>query len=306
MAQRLGVPKGLADWRALLAQEGADVISLAVPARAQVEIGLAALAAGKHVFFEKPLADTLTSAEALSRSAREHGGITAVNFEFPEVHAWQEAKRLLDETRIGPLRHVAVTWRVETYANRERVDTWKARSAEGGGALNLFASHSLYYVEWMFGRISSVSATLQRASSDERAGDTFDAMHLVTERGLPIALTIATDAFLGPGHRVEAYGDGGTLVLENRESDYVAGFQLMLATRGDDEYRLIPTTSPRRSPTEDGRIETTAAVARRFIDSIANGRGRPTPGVVEGVRVQGLMEAARLSSQTGRVVAVAA
>jgi predicted dehydrogenase len=303
-ANRLGISKAFSDWQTLLEQKDVDVISLAVPAPAQVEIGSAALRASKHVFFEKPLADTLASAEMLARLAAENRCTTAVNFEFPEVPAWKDAKRLLDDGKIGPLRHAAISWRVETYANKLGLDGWKVRASDGGGALNLFASHCLYYLEWMFGPVRSVSASLHRPPGDAREGDTQDALVLVTEGGLPVVVAIATDAFLGCGHRLDVFGREGTLVLENRESDYVAGFRLSLAQRSDAEYRLLPTASPRSSPTEDGRVGATASILHRFIDGVLGGDTRPSPGILEGVRVQRLMDAVRAASTTGRVAIV--
>ena len=305
-ARQLGIPRAFGDWRRLLEErERIDVISLAVPGPVQAEIGRAALDAGKHVFFEKPLADTAGAADALAVLADKLDRATAVNFEFPEGPAWQEAKRLLDEGRIGPLRHVAVTWRVETYANRVGLDSWKTRSADGGGALNLFASHCLHYVEWLVGPVRSLSATLRRAPGDVREGDTLDAIVLVAESGVTVALSIATDAFLGSGHRLEVCGDEGTLVLENRESDYVRGFRLFLAERKDRELLPRPVSDVLGSPTEDGRIEATAAIASRLVDVVTRGEGRVAPGVREGARVQRLIEAARASNRDGYVVAVA-
>jgi predicted dehydrogenase len=75
-AELLEIPRATCNWRELLAMRDVDVISLAVPAPAQLEIGLEALAAGKHVFFEKPLADTLEGARQLATLARENQRVT--------------------------------------------------------------------------------------------------------------------------------------------------------------------------------------------------------------------------------------
>jgi predicted dehydrogenase len=302
-ARRLAISRALGDWRRLLDEKaGVDLISLAVPGPVQAEIGRAALQAGKHVLFEKPLADSAEAANELALMADKLGRATAVNFEFPEGPAWHEAKRVLDEGRIGRLRHVVVTWRVETYANKARLDSWKTRSAEGGGAMNLFTSHCFHYVEWLFGPVRSISAALQRAPGDGRDGDTLDGIVLITEDGVPIVLTIATDAFLGSGHRLDLCGDDGTLVLENREADYIRGFRLFLAERKDRELQPQPVSDV--PGTEDGRIAATAAIVHRLLDVVTRGEGRVTPGVREGARVQQLIDAARVSSREGRVVAV--
>lgn len=306
-ARRLGIPRAFGDWRRLLDEkERVDVISLAVPGPVQVEIGQAALEAGKHVLFEKPLADTADGANRLALQAERRARATAVNFEFPESPAWGEAKRLLDQGRIGCLRHVTVTWRVETYANKARLDSWKTRSADGGGALNLFTSHCFHYLEWLVGPVRSISAALQRAPGDHREGDTLDAIVLVTESGVTLFLNIATDAFLGGGHRVELCGDNGTLVLENRDADYIRGFRLLLAERKDRELQPQPVADIPGPPTEDGRITATGAIVHRLLDVVRRGEGRVTPGVREGARVQQLIDAARVSSRDGVVVAVGA
>jgi predicted dehydrogenase len=306
-ARVLGVGRALTDWRALIASRDIDVVSLAVPARAQPEIGSAALEAGKHVLFEKPLADTLAGAEQLAAAARGQANVvTAIDFEFPEIPAFRGAKQSLTAGAIGTLRHVAVTWRIETYSNRAKldattaVDTWKSETAAGGGALNLFGSHVLYYLEWLFGPLKSVSAALERPAADTRALDTLVTLSLVTRAGLPIVVSIATDAYQGSGHRVEIYGEGGTLVIENRSADYISGFELQTFLRANDRASVGSRVEP-SAAVSDGRVLATAAVVRRFVDGIQKGRAS-APDVMDGLRVQRLMDAVQRSSEQRRVI----
>jgi predicted dehydrogenase len=305
VATQLGIPCVDTDWRRVIAREDVQLIALAVPAPAQLEIGLAALEAGKHVFLEKPLAPTLDGARRLAAAALRNRRVLAVNFEFPELPAWREAKRVLDAGRLGSLRHAAVTWRVETYAGRVRLDGWKARGEQGGGALNMFTSHSLHYLDLLFGPIRTLSAQLGRGASDPRPGDTLNTMLLTTQGGVPVVLTVATDCFLGTGHRVEIFGDSGTLVLDNPSSDYAA-FQLYVGDREQRTLRELPTGDLRASPDEDGRIGATAAIIGRMLNAIANGDKAMSPGIYEGVRVQACIDAAlRSSTQGGTTLDVA-
>jgi predicted dehydrogenase len=291
-ARELGVARAFADWRELVANPEIDVISLAVPAPVQAEIGLAALQAGKHVFFEKPLAPTLRAAYELASEARDLK--TAINFEFPEIPAFRDAKRSLDRGDIGALRHVAVTWRIETYGNRARIQNWKSDAAAGGGALNLFGSHVFYYLEWLFDPITVITATLQGSAADPRASETLCTLSLVTEAGMPMAVSIATDAYRGPGHRIEIYGDEGTLVLENQTSDYLLGFELQRMRRPSDEKITGSLMDPEGF--SDGRILGTASVAHGFVDAILAGSAPPSPNIEDGLRVQQLIDATRRSS----------
>ncbi len=300
-ARELGIARSFADWREVVANPDVDVVSLAVPAPSQAEIGLAALRAGKHVFFEKPLAPTLEAAQRMAAGASP-GAKTAINFEFPEIPAFRDAKLSLDRGDIGRLRHVAATWRIETYGNRARIENWKSDSAAGGGALNLFGSHVLYYLEWLFGPIAAVTASLQRPAADPRAAETLCTLSLVTRTDLPMVVSIATDAYQGPGHRIEIYGDDGALILENRTSDYILGFELQTLRRLDD----VKTVSSQmdRDGIRDGRSVATAAGTRRFVDAIVALAPAPSPNFRDGLRVQRLIDATRRSSASRRAIDV--
>jgi predicted dehydrogenase len=300
-ARELGIARTFLDWREIVASPEVDVISLAVPAPVQAEIGLAALQAGKHVFFEKPLAHTLEAAfEMAAEVSRDPK--TAINFEFPEIPAFRDAKRSVARGDIGTLRHVAVTWRIETYGNRTRIENWKSDSAAGGGALNLFGSHVLYYLEWLFEPIAAITANLQRPATDPRAGETLCTLSLVTETDMPIVVSIATDAYRGPGHRIEIYGDEGTLILENRTSDYILGFELQRLRRASDEKIVGSQIDP--AGQSDGRIVATAAVIHRFVDAIVTRSAAPSPNITDGLRVQQLIDDTRRSSARRREIEV--
>src|SRR4051812_39894874 len=140
LAQRFGA-QACTDWRELMQPGAYDLISVAAPAPAQALVAAEALRRGIPVFLEKPLAGSVEAARELARLATDQRLATAINFEFPELVSFEEAKRALEQERIGRLRHVSVVWHVETYANRLRLDSWKAQAGAGGGALQLFASH---------------------------------------------------------------------------------------------------------------------------------------------------------------------
>src|SRR5206468_1659466 len=89
------------------------------------------------------------------------------------------------------------------------------------------------------------------------------------EAGFPLFLSVASDAFLGHGHRAAAYGENGTWVLENRTPDYAAGFELRFGTRQSGSLELAGSDAPQ--PGVDGRIAPVARLASRFLDSILSG-----------------------------------
>ncbi len=263
-----------------------DAISIAVPPALQPLIARAATENGKHVFCEKPLAPTVPEAERLLRTVKAAGIVHALDFLFPEIEAWQVAKRHLTDGTIGRLAHFSYTWKVETYATRHRLDSWKTDGAQGGGIWGNFMSHVFYNIEWLAGPITEITASrpLQGAAP-------FCAVEsrVRLASGQEGTICVRTDAFLGPGHVMEFYGDEGTLVLSNPTADYGAGFRVELGRRGETGLSTIHAEPGVAGV--DGRIAPVRRIAGRFLDAIVT-NGKVTPNIEDGFRVQHLLDRA--------------
>ena len=127
VAREAQVPEAFGDWTALVEHPDVDAVAIAVPPGRQPEIAIRALALGKPVFAEKPMAADLAGAAAMLRQA---GAIpTMIDFSFTELPAWRAAKSLLDRDAIGRLRHVAVSWNVENaWIRKVEGPTFKANA----------------------------------------------------------------------------------------------------------------------------------------------------------------------------------
>ena len=292
VADRLGVREAYGEAHEMFTRGQIDAVSIAVPPAVQPELVIAAAEAGKHVFCEKPMAvEVPTAAQALAAVQRA-GVAHAMDFIFPEIEAWRQARSILEAGTLGKLRHAALSWRVETYAFAAGLDSWKTRSQQGGGTLSQFVSHSFYYLEWLLGPMARIAAHLMPRNG---AGDARADLWLEMASGCPVTVSVAADAFLGSGHRLEIYGEQGTLFLENRTADYVNGFTLSVGTRAS---RAFSTQSSEPFSNPDGRIGAASAIVRRFIDAILSGVP-VTPNLTAGLRVQYLIAAARAADLTG-------
>jgi predicted dehydrogenase len=278
VAAALEIPVAHTDWRALVADPSLDAVSIAVPPLEQARIVEQAAAAGKHVFCEKPVAATLEDADRALQSARRAGIVHAVDFIFPEIPAWQAAKALLQDGAIGAPRHFFYSWKVQTFAAGTRTDSWKNRTAAGGGARGNFLPHVLYNVEWLLGPLVQLTA-IPRPAAAPAFCDCI--AHLADGRHGAIA--ISTDAFCGGGHQLQIFGESGTLVLSNDTADHASGFQVQVATRPGSRLQTMPHDPA--APEGDGRIAPAACIVRRFIDGIVSGTP-VTPSLDDGVHVQ--------------------
>ena len=127
-AARLGWANHATSWRSVVEDDGIDLVDVCTPGDTHAEIAIAALEAGKHVLCEKPLANSVAEAEAMTAAAEraaEHGVRAMVGFTYRRVPAIALARRLVAEGRLGEVRHVRAQylqdWLIDPDAPRSRV-----------------------------------------------------------------------------------------------------------------------------------------------------------------------------------------
>ena len=149
VAQQMSIPHSSTDWQQALKDCKADIVSIATPGGAHYEPIKQAIAAGAHVFCDKPLtADGETAAE-LHRLAEAKGIKTAFAASFRYMPEVLHAKRLVAEGVIGePLEVECVS-----HFNLERDIPfgWSHRREDGGGRLNNNFTHKLSIVTSVIG-----------------------------------------------------------------------------------------------------------------------------------------------------------
>lgn len=302
LTREAGIAKAFGDWTALVEDKTVDAVAIATPPHQQPAIAVRALQLGKPVFAEKPLAADLAGAEAMVTQALLARVPAMIDFEFIELASWQRAKEMLDARVIGPLRHVVVTWNVENQATRKRLYNWKTHRDSGGGVLGNLACHSLHYLEWFCGSINTISGQIF-GLPDDAVIEATAALAFTFASGAGGSLTVSSASYAGSGHRIEFYGEDGSLFLTNSTNDYLRGFELTLARRGTEKLERIEATDPDEHKYPDGRIAPVSRLARRFLDAI-EGKDIAYPGFPEGSRVQRLIDAARRSHDTSRVIKI--
>jgi predicted dehydrogenase len=302
-ARAANVPKGYGDWRALVEDKDVQAVAIATLPILQAQIAIRALELGKPVFAEKPMAGDLNSARAMLRQARLSRKPTMIDFNFHQIMCWQRAKAMLEANAIGALRHVVVNWHVESRAIQMRMRNWKTVGDDGGGVLGNFISHCFHYLEWFCGPIAGLSARVSGLPDDPEL-ETTVAMALQFRAGPMCSLNMSCASFLGTGHRIEIFGEDGTLVLHNPGADYMRGFELFHAHRPAAALERVPVTDSIDAQYPDGRIAPVSRLAKMFFDAIESS-GTPAPGFAEGYRAQQLTDAARRSHQQGAWIDVA-
>ena len=130
------VPRGFTDYRELLAMDGLDAVSIVTPTHTHRRIALDAIAAGKHVLCEKPLALTAADAREMLRAAEAAGIVHATNFNQRGRTPVGRMERYIADGYVGRIYHANI-WRGMTQHidARPGVLSWRFRPKFGGGTV---------------------------------------------------------------------------------------------------------------------------------------------------------------------------
>ncbi len=162
MATQFGFEKATDDWRALVNDPQVDIVSITTPNNLHFEMAMAAIAAGKHVYCEKPLSLTLEAAEEMAAAANLAGVKTMVGYNYIKNPAFTHAKALIADGAIGEIVHFR-GWVDEDYqADPDLPWTWRAKIEDAGlGALGDLGCHLVSMAYGLVGPIESLIADMQ-------------------------------------------------------------------------------------------------------------------------------------------------
>ncbi|NDK30983.1 Gfo/Idh/MocA family protein [Nesterenkonia haasae] len=164
-AQQLNVAESTTDWRTAVTRDDIDVVDICTPGDSHREIAVAALAAGKHVLCEKPLANSVEEAEEMTAAAAaaDAKGITSFcGFSYRRTPGLALARRFVEEGRLGEIRHVRAQYLQDWLSDANAPLTWRLdKDKAGSGSLGDIGAHSIDAAQWVSGqRIEGVSALL--------------------------------------------------------------------------------------------------------------------------------------------------
>ncbi|MBW0159446.1 Gfo/Idh/MocA family protein [Sedimentimonas flavescens] len=149
----------LQDWKAAVADPEIDLIDVCLPDNMHYEVAKAALLAGKHVYCEKPLADTAAEARELADIARQKGLITRVGHAFPRNPVHDLAKEIIDSGEIGEIKLFKGCQHIDVFADPLAPYMWRADgNLAPTGIVGDTGSHVFSFMNFLVGRVSSLIA----------------------------------------------------------------------------------------------------------------------------------------------------
>ncbi|PVG80975.1 dehydrogenase [Nocardioides gansuensis] len=340
-AATLGWEESETDWRRVVERDDIDLVDICTPGDTHAEIAIAALAAGKHVLCEKPLANSVEEAEAMAEAAQEAAGRgvrAMVGFTYRRVPAIALARRLVAEGRLGEIRHVRAQYLQDWLADPEIPLSWRLDKAKAGsGALGDIGAHVVDLTQHILGdpirevsgqldtfvkerplaeRTRGLSATVADTATVERGPVTVDdaAAFIARFAGGALGVFEATRFATGRKNaiRIEVNGSQGSLAFDFEDMN-VLHFHDATIDDLEGGFRRIVVTEPGHPwvgawwPPGHG-LGYEHGFTHQVVDlvqAIADGVD-PSPTFADGLQVQRVLAAVETSSDTRAWQAVSA
>jgi predicted dehydrogenase len=319
-AEQFGFARSTDDWKALVNDPAVDIVCITTPNRVHKEMALAALAAGKHVHLEKPMALSLEDAREMVSAAETAAGKTMTGYNYLHNPALSHAKRLIEDGAIGRVVHFRGSIDEDYQADPELAWTWRAVKSEAGlGALGDLGCHLVSIASLLMGPVESLVADMRTvhqtrpvAGSQERKPVENEdiASALVTfAGGVHGVLTTSRSAWGRKSHiGFEVHGTEGMITFDQERMNELKLFQNQgaLAEQG---FRTI-LTGPAHPPYGEfvpapghqlGFNDLKVIEAHAFLSAIAGDR-QAFPAFADALHFEQVIHAVAEASTSGRRV----
>ena len=247
------------DWNRICADPEIDVVDICTPNHLHREMALAAIAAGKHVYCEKPLALTSDEAREIWLAAEAAGVSTSMGFNYMCNPLIELAREIIESGEIGEIFNFRGSYQEDYMADPQMPFSWRCLRSQGGsGALADLGTHLINMAEYLLGPMSAVMSSMSTVHK-QRPDPVSEAMRevenediaqvlLAFERGCPGTMEFSR---IASGRKCglcfEINGSRGSLVFDQERmneirlyagSDGVGrrGFRTILAGPEHSDY----------------------------------------------------------------------
>lgn len=322
------------DWKKVICRSDIDIIDIALPQHLHYEVAMAAAAAGKHIFCEKPMAMSVQQAADMLRVCTENKVTHYLNHNYRRVPAIALAKQMMEEGVLGRIFHWRAAYQQDWIVDPDFPLSWQLQkeTAQAGPQWDL-NSHCVDLAHYLIGTIKTVSCLTtgfitERPLASEASVGNLKATAKGTEKG-PVTVEDAalmmvqfengaigsfeaTRFATGRKNKLsfEIYGSKGSLAFDlermnelqyyNAEDpENARGFRTILATESVHPY--ISSWWP------PGHIigyeHSFVHAAADFLKAVA-GRQPITPDFNDGLQIMRVLEAGLLSAQNKQQITI--
>ncbi len=314
-AAQFGFDRVASDWRALVDDPDVAIVSITTPNVFHREMALAAIAAGKHVHCEKPLAPTAADAHAMMEAAEAAGVHTQVGFNYIKNPLLKLARDMIAAGELGEVYSFRGVHAEDYMQSPEAAWTWRLDPVGGPGVIADLGSHIIGMARFLLGPITELHADLETViptrpvapgASERRKVEVDDIARLTLRfargcRGSMEASWVATGRKMQLGF--EIYGSKGGLAFSQERFNELMWYDASTPARHAGFTRIA--SGPQHSPYGNfcvagghqiGFNDLKTIEVAEFLAAIAGGPPA-TPDFREAWEIQRIIETAVQSSR---------
>lgn len=212
-AKKHGIPQWYTDIEEAITRSGCAIVDICLPNFLHADATFRAAAAGKHIIIEKPLAVTLSEADAMIGACDAAGVKLMYAEELCFAPKYERMRQMIGEGAIG---NVYMLKQSEKHSGPHS-DWFYDVSLSGGGVLMDMGCHAIQWFRWMLGnaRPLSVYATMSTVLHQNRTkGEDNSVMIIEFENGVTAVAENSWAKHGGMDDRSEAHGTGGVIYAD--------------------------------------------------------------------------------------------
>lgn len=308
MAQRFGIPRVYTDAHDMLADPDVAMVDVCTPTHTHLALSLAAIAAGKHVLSEKPLAESATDAFAAATAAERAGVRTKLGFTFRYSPAMRRLRAWIADGTLGEIFHIHGFEQNSQFLDPEfplrQVSPDAPRDALIPSSIVGYGSHLVDLMRWCGGEFSAVCGTMHNFIPARVVRGTPGRQTIPVEDGTVAIVEFASGAqgllqtsyiAVGnyPGVELRVYGSKGAAIARLIAERGVAEM-LTFASADDVDFRTVPPDPATFPPGTDLATPWPELyyrnLVRHFVDEIVDGT-EPACTFFDGAKSQQIVDA---------------
>jgi predicted dehydrogenase len=323
---QVGAEVATTDYRDITENPDIDIVHICTPNNLHKDELLSAMAHNKHIYCDKPITATMEEAEAVRAALPDYKGIAQMTFQNRFFPATMRARHLVEEGFLGELLEFRACYLHSGSANPDAPLKWKLSAEAGGGVIADLASHVIDLLHPLIGDYASLCVATQIAYPDRpSAADPAKRVKVETEDNVMLLARTKSGAL---GHisaskiatgtedelRFELHGSKGALRFNTMDAHHLEIYDAGAAgspvggqrgwTRVDTGQRYPKPAATFPSPKNSiGWMRSHMACLANFLQHVADGTPAE-PGLEQGIYIQHVIEAARVSAKKGTWVDV--
>jgi len=299
--KKIKIPKSIkvySSWKKLILDKKINAVVIATPPTLHKNIIKFAIKNNKHIFCEKPFTCSYKEANSVCNLIKKRKNIShMVNYEFAEIDAFLFfKKKIINNIKINK---IYLNWFI--HINKGPRANWKEKHSEGGGMIFNYVCHSIYYLEFLFGKIASVQTNIFIEKKNKikiLKGIIF------FKNGLSVQLNVKLGSIkekVNPTHQLKILSDKKIYILKTNLNSLSDKFKLIAFDK--NSYKLNKILFKDKKNKDDFRIRPTLENSKKFSTWVLKNKIQ-RPNFFDGQRVHLIINRMLISSKMKRKIYV--